>query len=109
MTAQRTPEYAKKYRAENKDKIRKTRNAWEREIRKDVIRHYGGRCVCCRERMVEFLRVVPKPGASKPPEQRSIYYWLKKQGLPPGYEVYCENCKTCKEHNGYCPHKDGVI
>jgi len=109
VCAQRNSEYYREYRAKNEAKIRKTRRAWERRLRIEVVKHYGSRCACCHERMLEFLTILPKAGSPKPPPRRSIFYWLKSLELPTGYVVLCSNCAGSIERNGYCPHRDSVI
>lgn len=39
-----------------------------------------------------------------------MYYWLKKRGFPPGFEVQCWNCNCAAAKNGgICPHKQGAL
>jgi hypothetical protein len=36
-----------------------------------------------------------------------LYWWLKKNGFPEGYRIYCYNCNCGRQrNNGICPHED---
>lgn len=86
-------------------------------LKLEVFRAYGGpRCRCCGEGVLAFLSIdhINEDGAKhreqlrKPGEARSggnIYWWLKRNDFPPGFQVLCFNCNRGKHFNGgVCPH-----
>lgn len=34
----------------------------------------------------------------------ALYYWLRDNNYPPGFQVLCFNCNSAKHHLGACPH-----
>jgi hypothetical protein len=84
-----------------------------RKLKRLVINTYGGVCVCCRARDIEFLTLEHSRGdgqrhrASIPGGAAGIYRWLKKLNFPKnlGLLVLCMNCNFSKGHYGYCPHQ----
>ena len=78
--------------------------------RKLVLERYGSFCQCCGESQNEFLAIdhVNGCGAELRKLQgggSSFYSWLKRHGLPDGYQVLCHNCNMAKALHGMCPHK----
>lgn len=81
--------------------VRRTRASgkrWRLRAREAAIKRYGGKCVCCRERMSEFLAVVEKYKERSP-------RWLKENSFPTGCRVLCFNCLGAETTYGYCPHQ----
>lgn len=78
-------------------RVRVSGRRFRARLREEVIKHYGGKCRCCRERMIEFLTVVGRSPR-----------WLKEHGLPEGYHVLCHNCEEAVERYGYCPHQPAI-
>lgn len=84
--------------------------------RREVIDHYGGKCVCCNETHLEFLHVdhVDTPGSVERAEAKAkglspeIYTRLARQGFPEGYQILCANCNHSLAHYGYCPHRPEI-
>ena len=94
-----------------------------RELKKEVIEKYGGKCACCGESRLGFLTIshVNNDGAA---HKRALgitkengfgatgwgfYKVLKDMGFPmtPPLEVECYNCNCGKKsNNGICPHKE---
>ena len=109
MRARRNPDYFPEYRKKHRAQIRETRRLWEREVRDTAVRHYGGVCGCCGERLLEFLTLSPKAGKPKPPARANIYQWLRNHNYPEGYLVLCRNCAWGYDRLGFCPHRDPVI
>ena len=100
----------RKARTRARDAILTKRRDWEKRLRQEVIKHYGGKCRCCAERAPEFLSVVPIPGRAEPRKATtSLPFWLKKNGYPKGYRVLCHNCRTSYERFEYCPHTRAAI
>lgn len=74
-----------------------------------VFDHYGWKCACCGETMVECLSIdhIKQDGAKHREEIGSkLYYWLVKEGFPEGFQTLCRNCNYGRYiNNGVCPHK----
>ena len=88
---------------ERKDRERKN-------LKKDVLNAYGGRCACCGETNYGFLTIDHKEGGGSKHRKEinnSIYRWLRKNGYPTDlFEVLCFNCNMGRQCNGgICPHK----
>ena len=96
----------------------KANNLKQRQkLRKTIIDHYGGKCLCCGESQLPFLTIdhinndgaehrqkLSKEGVGSP---ASFYRWLEKNGFPDGFQTLCYNCNIGKYKNGgVCPHKD---
>ena len=77
--------------------------------RNEVLTHYGGRCACCGEEIIEFLGIDHINGGGyqhrKQIHGTSIYSWLKRNNYPEGFRVLCHNCNMALGFYGYCPHK----
>ena len=102
-------EYQREYRSRpefaEKERIR-TRNA-QRRLRKDAVRAYGGKCICCEETRSEFLAIdhIDKKGKLGIRDSGSNLYWrLKREGWPDGFQILCHNCNLALGFYGYCPH-----
>ena len=89
---------------------------YNRELRRAVLRAYGGRCACCGEDTPEFLGVdhVNNDGEAHRAELkgygRAIYRWLKREGYPQDgrFQLLCHNCNVAKGCYGGCPHNGPV-
>lgn len=72
---------------------------------------YGGyRCACCGEAERSFLSIdhVNNDGHAhrKLIGNAKIYRWLRDNGYPEGFQVFCMNCQFGKRMNkGLCPHQ----
>jgi hypothetical protein len=83
-------------------------------VRHAAIMAYGGyRCACpgCTETTPEFLHIdhTNNDGAAHRRETKGtrglgLYFWLKKNNYPSGFQVLCANCNHAKAIYGYCPH-----
>lgn len=70
------------------------------------------KCACCGELEFKFLALDHKNGGGNK-ERRALgitagvrfYYWLKKSGYPPGYQILCHNCNCAKSYYKICPHQ----
>jgi len=82
-----------------------------RELRREVLDYYGGKCTCCGETTFEFLAIdhVNGNGAEHRRETklREICRWLRDNNYPDGFQVLCHNCNLAKGFYGKCPHKKG--
>jgi hypothetical protein len=108
------------------DRRRKSINAHQKiaigELKDEMIKAYGGKCICCGETEKAFLTIDHINGRGK--EHRAfvtgsdgkksyrmsgavLYGWLRKHGWPKdNYQLLCMNCNFAKSHNpGGCPHE----
>lgn len=97
------------------------RNSWK-ELRKQVIKAYGGKCKCCGESIFEFLELdhINCDGARERRELSTVegkmirpcqfYQWLRNNGFPgkdTRYQLLCSNCNQGRHRNhGVCPHEE---
>lgn len=77
----------------------------------EAFNHYGCKCSCCGETIVDFLTIDHIGGGGNqhrkqlPQGGHSIYRWLKKNNYPEGFRVLCFNCNFgIHINNGICPH-----
>lgn len=115
---------AKQFHATHRDVVlRRNKDYWlrhrglaldhQRRLRKEVLRQYGGQCICCGESTEEFLSIdhVRNDGEKHRRELagagRSIYAWLRKNGYPKDgrFQLLCHNCNMAKGLYGGCPHQ----
>ena len=123
-------ERRRKYTQENKEflkerrkspEYKKTRITREREVKSQVFSAYSKRlsksdipcCNCCVENShVEFLTIDHIEGRKsltneeKNLKGRKLYFWLKNNRYPKGYQVLCWNCNSAKGLFGKCPHQE---
>ncbi len=96
----------KKYQAT--DHYRELARKYHRELRQEVIKHYGGKCECCLEDIIEFLGIDHINGNGRKHRATftgSIYQWLKKNNYPQGYRILCHNCNLALGFYKHCPHR----
>lgn len=86
-----------------------------RQIRKEVIERYGGRCQClpCGETRLQFLCIDHINGGGiehrRNMKAPSIYVWLKRNNCPTEeFRVLCFNCNSAKGFYGYC-HEEPTL
>lgn len=84
------------------------------EIKLRVLGEYGGRCICCGERNLEFLTIdhINNDGAQhrkKIGNAGAVYKWIISHDFPKDFQVLCFNCNFSKAVYGYCPHRRDVI
>ena len=91
---------------------KRSRNKW-REIRIEIFNHYGWECVCCGEKIKEFLSLdhinndgfLDKNPNGDKKSGKELYLLVKKQGFPAKYQTLCMNCNWGKKVSGVCPHQ----
>jgi len=98
----------------NERAINRCARRYRKNIRLEVLIHYGGnplKCACCGETIMEFLSIdhIEGGGTKHRKEIRKngieFYWWLRKMEYPDGYQVLCMNCNWGKRmNNGVCPH-----
>jgi predicted restriction endonuclease len=80
-------------------------------IRLEVLDHYDNKCACCGETIAQFLTVdhINNDGnihrKNMSGSGSKIYFWLKKNNYPDGFQILCYNCNCAKGHYGICPHQ----
>lgn len=105
-------EYSRQYRAKPKNKERRRRNYLKRaqEIKYEVLSYYSQgtpRCACCKEAdiIVLCLDHIDGSGAQQRKQNRvtgiRLYYRLRRDGFPKGFQVLCFNCNTRKQFAEY--------
>lgn len=98
--------------ARNRAKARAAARRRNQEIKREVFDHYGGKCNCCGESMIEFLTIdhIDNDGAAHrrilgySGRGTAFYRWIKRNGYPGNLRVLCYNCNSSLGHFGYCPH-----
>lgn len=95
------------YRKKNKDKIRLYAKTRRRQIKNDILEHYGKQCILCGFSDIRALQIdhINNNGAE---ERKSLgggqnfsgwrfYEYLIKQNYPTGYQTLCANCNMIKQ------------
>jgi hypothetical protein len=109
-------EDAKKERLADPSRIKRNIANYKERLHKDILKAYGGRCVCCSESHPLFLTLdhINNDGAQ---HRKSIncgkgrggtkfYAWVKRNNFPNTLQLLCWNCNCGKHRNGgTCPHK----
>lgn len=92
------------------------RNNVVRELRLEILNHYGRHCSCCGETEEAFLCIdhIYGNGNKHRREIKSqggphFYSWLKRHNYPDGFQVLCHNCNMAKGFYGKCPHQKSVF
>lgn len=104
-------DYQAAYRAKDPERARAYKRSWDQNLRREVLDHYGGACVCCGERTLEFLSLDHvKGGGTKHRLElglrgSAIWAWAKREGYPDLFQVMCHNCNQAKGYYGQCPHE----
>lgn len=109
--------YARNWRNTHKEHYLARDKARREALILEVYNAYGGaQCACCGEAELKFLTLdhINNDGnkhrkeiSGKTRDSRMVYYWLKRNGFPPGYQILCYNCNCGKSRNkGICPHKE---
>ena len=98
----------------NPEKVKEIAHRRNLKVRTEVLVAYGGKvpkCACCGETEVMFLGIDHvNGGGTKHREElkrrgTGLYYVLRQQGYPRGFQVLCHNCNLAKGFYGECPHK----
>jgi len=106
-------EYMREWRKKNPERFHSQQRKYYRELRYEIISHYGGnppKCKCCEESIFEFLTLDHINGGGN--QQRKslktggngLYAWIKRNNFPPGFQVLCANCNYAKWTGKECPH-----
>lgn len=105
-------QYDEQYRKDNAARISERRKLELQTLKKEVFQAYGGKCSCCGEPQIDFLAIDHKDGGGTQARKknslwgRRMYFWLKKNNYPSGFQVLCHNCNwSVHLHGGTCIHK----
>ena len=87
------------------------RDRYRLKLKANTLLHYGGKCACCGEEHHQFLTIDHINGGGNAHRKMlkvrggyGMYSWLKRNGMPHGFQVLCFNCNMAKGHFGECPH-----
>jgi hypothetical protein len=82
-------------------------------LRKRIIEHYGGKCVCCGITELKFLALDHENGNGNKHrfevtghKRGSILHWIIRNNFPSIFQVLCHNCNMAKGCYGACPHQE---
>lgn len=84
-------------------------------VKKECISFYSNGlncCFCCGEKILEFLCIDHINGGGNKHRKEigtrgSLYWWLKRNDFPSGFQISCHNCNQGRQINGgICPHKN---
>jgi hypothetical protein len=84
------------------------------KLKNECLDHYGRECVCCGEKIVQFLTIDHEAGNGNIHRKElfgynisglHMYRWLKKNKFPLGFRILCMNCNWATRYNSECPHK----
>lgn len=93
---------------------KKRKSAWGknrlRQLRVEIIAHYGGACACCGENQYEFLAVdhINNDGAAQRKQavtQGTTFLYHVRKTWPDDLQILCHNCNMAKGFYGICPHR----
>lgn len=79
--------------------------------RAELFEHYGDSCQCCGESVAVFLAIDHINGGGTKERREfgrasgQLYYWLRKNNWPAGFQTLCHNCNWAKHALGRCPHQ----
>lgn len=104
--------YSKQYWADPKNKERRRKNSLRRDkaVKYEVLSYYSQgtpRCAVCGELdiIVLCLDHIDGSGAEQRKQNRvtgiHLYYRLRKNGFPKGFQVLCANCNVRKQFTEY--------
>jgi hypothetical protein len=88
------------------------------KLKEECFRHYGSKCSCCGETIVQFLTIEHENGNGNNHRKSlfkhnvggvHMYRWLKRNQFPRGYTILCMNCNWAKRYGDICPHKHGGV
>jgi len=79
-----------------------------RKTKQKLIDTYGGKCVCCKEKIFEFLSLDHVNGDGSKERnimKTSLYLKAIREKGSGKYRLLCMNCNTSLGFYGYCPHQ----
>ncbi|KKM05964.1 hypothetical protein LCGC14_1748790 [marine sediment metagenome] len=116
---ERIKKWNKEYHKTHREEYRIRDKKFRHKLKIETINHYGGKCKCCGEDLIEFMTIdhINNNGAehrlkvlgSKRYAGWKFYLWLRQNNYPKGFQVLCFNCNCAKQFSGICPHKNRQI
>lgn len=106
-------EYWARYRKTHKEELKINNANYYTKAKIEMIKAYGGKCVCCNETHRRFLTIDHtseigyKHRKSIKRYGSTFYAWLRKQGYPKDkYRLLCMNCNFATRLGDVCPHQE---
>ena len=102
------------YEKKRKDYHNKQRKEFFINLKKEVFKQYGGKCVFCGQDKFEYLSIehINNDGKKHREELKklegniNIYRWLKKNNFPKDrFQILCFNCNMAKQFYDINPIK----
>jgi hypothetical protein len=107
---------ARIYRAQHPEYEGTNRRARYLRYRNDALDHYSNgnlQCTCpgCPVIEREFLALDHIEGGGGKHRKETgrgfaFFYWLRRNGFPPLFQLLCHNCNMAKAFYGVCPHQN---
>lgn len=93
------------------EKLIKQRKILNRRLKLEILNAYGNKCICCKEKNIEFLTIDHINGNGSEHRKEvgagtAFYHWLKKNNFPSEFRILCFNCNCSMGIFGYCPHNN---
>lgn len=86
-------------------------NSINKELKAEVIGHYGDVCASCGENEISVLTLDHIDGNGNEHRRlignnggQHMYRWVRRNNFPAGFRVLCMNCNASLGMYGYCPH-----
>lgn len=94
----------------NRGEVNEAARRYYWKLRTEMIRAYGGECVCCGESESLFLELdhIKNDGwKRKDKSAGTLYRQVRREGFPKDkFQLLCANCNQGKRRNqGLCPHQ----
>ncbi len=101
--------YARGWYLKNIESQRIFRKQQKRKWKLELIKEYGGKCVCCGITEIDFLTIdhIYNDGGKerKTIPGHHLAFKLKQRGWPKDrYQLLCYNCNMAKQYANGCPH-----
>ena len=99
------------FRDKKNKQVRISLTKYRRKLKSEIIKKYGGKCMCCGEKEIIFLTIdhVNNDGNKERKTYHSygtpFYSKLLKEEISERYQLLCRNCNWGKHVNGTCPHQ----
>lgn len=83
---------------------------YNRLLRLEALKVYGGSCACCGETEPAFLALDHIGGGGNKHRRElggsgsRLDTWLRSRNYPPGFQVLCHNCNMATSRGRTCPH-----
>ena len=113
-----TPKQRRRQRESNRRcylKNKAKRLAWTKQynqqVKIEVFKHYGGKCKCCGESILEFLAIDHRNGGGYKHRLAlgflgmRFYFWIRRNKYPKNLQILCHNCNQATSWKRECPHK----